>query len=116
MIGPIQKPTVPDVLPLARDYYARDGNGTGGSLHVVLEDGNLADAHILFCWDYAEERGDVEGAHLARVLLHMSKTQRRKLYAQPLSPSSRAYAGLSTRAEVLEATLWLARPVRIILL
>jgi len=71
------KPSIPEVLPLARRYCSRrDG---GGSLHIVLEDDNVDDASVRWCIDYAEERGDPEGRELARLLLLMSKTQRRKL-------------------------------------
>lgn len=75
------KPTVPDVAPLVRAYYALPLNGAGGSLHIVLDDGNVSDGDVEFCVARAEERGDEDGAALARVLLRMSKTQRRKLVA-----------------------------------
>lgn len=74
------KPTVPEVLPLVEAYYAKDGNGAGGSLHIVLDDGNVANGHIEFCRDYAERKGDKDGAALAAILLRMSRTQRHRLY------------------------------------
>jgi hypothetical protein len=58
-------------------YYRK--NPTWGSLHIVLDDGNIYDDHVQFCIDYARERGDVEGAELGEILLRMSRTQRRKL-------------------------------------
>lgn len=75
------KPTVPEVLPLVRAYYAKDGNGAGGSLHVVLDDGNVEDHFVEFCMEEARKMGDVAGVALAELLLGMSKTQRRKLMA-----------------------------------
>ena len=36
-------------------------NITGGSLHIVLDDGNNSDDSIEFCYNYAKERGDVAG-------------------------------------------------------
>ena len=73
------KPTVPEVLPLVRAYYAKPGNNVGGSLHIVLEDGNVGDSHVEHCREWAEERDDVDGVALAKLLLRMSRTQRRKL-------------------------------------
>ena len=73
------KPTIPEVLPLVRAYYALPGNGAGGSLHIVLDDQNVDDADVQFCLDHARERGDEPGVTLATLLLAMSKTQRKKL-------------------------------------
>ncbi len=74
-----KKPTVPEVLPLVRDYYARPGNGVGGSLHIVLDDGNVSDDNVRFCIEWAHKQGDIAGAELGEILLRMSRTQRRKL-------------------------------------
>lgn len=77
------KPTVPDVLPLVRAYYAKPGNEAGGSLHIVLDDGNVDDDCVEFCEKYATENGDEDGVALARILRRMSKTQRNKLFMLP---------------------------------
>lgn len=98
------KPTIPQLLPLLNDYYRRHPGG--GALHVLIEDYNVEDGHVLGCYDTAThgpgvqaweqhmrenfpgsgvaERSeaepiDYEGAALALVLLAMSKTQRRKI-------------------------------------
>lgn len=76
---PAPKPTVPEVLPLVRAYYAKPGNGAGGALHVVLDDYNVGDDNVQFCLDDARALGDDDGVALAKVLLRMSKTQRLKL-------------------------------------
>lgn len=73
----MNKPTIPEVLLRFRSYYER--NRAWGSLHVVLDDGNVADDHVRSCEQYAKENGDTEGATLAAILLTMSKTQRLKL-------------------------------------
>jgi hypothetical protein len=73
------KPTVPEVQPLVAAFYALPENGAGGSLHVVLDDGNVADGHVEGCIEYAEKRGDAIGAALGRLLMLCSKTQREKL-------------------------------------
>jgi hypothetical protein len=71
-------------IPSVRVYVARfadylDGHCAWGSLHVVLDDGNLEDSHVRFCLDWAREEGDAEGADLAALLLQMSRTQRGKI-------------------------------------
>lgn len=75
----MKKPTVPEVMPLIEAYYAKSGNGVGGSLHIVLEDGNVEDHHVRWCLECAEKHGDTDGVELAKLLLAMSKTQRLKL-------------------------------------
>lgn len=73
-----EKPTVPEVLPLVNAYYKT--HPVGGSLHIVLDDCNVDDGHVEFCLNWAIEEDDAEGEALARILLRMSKTQRKKLY------------------------------------
>lgn len=66
------------LVPLIVDYYARPENGAGGSLHIVLDDGNVEDDSVAFCEHYAGEAGDGAGRVLARLLGMCSVTQRRK--------------------------------------
>jgi hypothetical protein len=70
---------VPDVIGRFRAYHERPENGAWGSLHLVLEDHNIADSNVEFCIRWAAGNGDVEGEALARILLAMSKTQRLKI-------------------------------------
>lgn len=69
--------TIPDVIDRFRAYH--DVHLAWGSLHVVLDDGNIGDDSVRGCIGYAQEVGDVEGEALARILLTMSKTQRLKI-------------------------------------
>lgn len=71
------KPNIPDVAADFRAYHA--ANLAWGSLHIVLDDGNVEDSSVEFCIKYAQENGDMEGERLAKILLTMSPTQRRKL-------------------------------------
>jgi hypothetical protein len=71
------KPTIPEVFDRFAAYYRK--NPVWGSLHIVLDDGNVRDEDVQFCIDRAESNGDSEGAELGRILLRMSKTQRKKL-------------------------------------
>ena len=73
------KPTIPEVIPALKEYYHTEGNAAGGSLHAVLEDGNLRDCDVKYCIEYAKERGDLAGVSLGETLLKMSRTQRNKL-------------------------------------
>jgi hypothetical protein len=72
-----QKPTIPEVLDEFREYLRK--NPVWGSLHIVLDDGNVGDDHVRYCLEQARAIGDDEGASLAEILLRMSKTQRIKL-------------------------------------
>jgi hypothetical protein len=77
----VTKPTVPEVLPLVRALYATPHGAAGGCLHIVLDDGNVEDASVLFCLEHAQKEGCPTCEALACALLRMSKTQRRKLGA-----------------------------------
>lgn len=74
-----RKPTVSEVLPHVHQYRDLAGNCNGGSLHIVLCDPNWNDSCVEWCVGHARENGDQIGEKLARVLLKMSYTQRRKL-------------------------------------
>lgn len=69
--------TVPQLIEAAKSYYIKNRNG--GSLHIVLDDGNIKDSHIKFCIDCAKLNGDVEGTELGEMILSASFTQRTKL-------------------------------------
>jgi hypothetical protein len=81
-----QRPTVPQVLPLVRAYVAKPGNGAGGSLHILLDDGNIEDGAVRFCLELAMLQDDADGVALAKLLLAMTKTQRGKLCRLRFSP------------------------------
>lgn len=72
----VPHPTVRDVIPLAQAYCAKPGNGVGGNLHIVLEDGNTRTRHILYCRRQCVEKGDVDGLALCDLLLRMTHRQR----------------------------------------
>lgn len=76
----MEKPTIPEVLALAKEYYSIPGNEVGGHLHIVLEDRNIKDSDVKHCLESAIECNDTIGITLAEKLLQMSWTQRKKLY------------------------------------
>ena len=75
------KPTIPEVIPLIREYYEIPGNGAGGNLHIVLDDGNIESGHIEFCKSQCVDKSDDMGLVICNLLLRMSKTQRKKIFA-----------------------------------
>lgn len=74
-----KKPSIREFVDRFNAYYKL--NPTWGSLHIVLDDGNVRDDDVRFCRTYAIEHSDPEGSELANILLSMSKTQRRKIAA-----------------------------------
>lgn len=71
--------TLPEVVARFAAYYEEPGNGAWGSLHIVLDDGNVGDDCVLFCKQWALDRDDHEGAALADILLTLTKAQRGRL-------------------------------------
>lgn len=74
-----EKPIVPEVLALIRDYYARPGN----NLHTVLDDGNIHLKNVQYCFDHCIGQMDWDGARIMIMMLRMSRSQRRRLYLAP---------------------------------
>ena len=70
------KLTIPEVITRFQAYYAK--HPAWGSLHIVLDDGNVRDDSVYFCIKWAIDHEDPEGEALARILLQMSKTQWRR--------------------------------------
>ncbi len=75
----VTRPTVPQVVPIARAYYGLPGNGVGGSLHIVLDDENVQDSHVDFCIQQAVDTCDHPGYMLGCILRKMTRTQRAKV-------------------------------------
>ena len=85
--GYLNPPTIPEVRDRFAAYHRR--HPEWGPLHVAMADGNVSGDDVVFCLHEAEQLGDTEGAELARILLAMSRMQRRKLSRmahEPVSP------------------------------
>lgn len=67
------------IAHLIEKFYAMDGNGCGGSLHIVLDDGNTERDSVEWCHTYARERGDKDAMALADLLLTLTDEQREAL-------------------------------------
>ena len=74
------QPSVREVTALAGEFYGHDGNGAGGSLHIVLDDGNVEDHSVQFCREYAGKEGDALGAAMADLLMRLSPAMRYRVY------------------------------------
>jgi len=61
-------------------FYVLPGNGCGGNLHIVLDDGNLEDSSIEVCRKAAEEAADREGVEIAEELRRCSWEERCFVY------------------------------------
>jgi hypothetical protein len=67
--------TVPMVLPIVNELPG----GVGCCLHIVLDDHNVEDKHIVWCVEHAQKQEHKYCEILGQILLTMSKTQRLKL-------------------------------------
>ena len=65
---------ITDVLHHFVSYYQK--NPLWGPLHIILDDGNVEDKFIIYCSQEAEDR---DTKFLCRLLMRMTKTQRKKL-------------------------------------
>ena len=71
-----------EILDLIKDYYSKDGNGTGGNLHITLDDWNLEDSNIKFCIKLSEKNKDKDGINIGNKLLALSKIRREKILSE----------------------------------
>lgn len=69
-------------LKMAQAYYAKEGNICGGSLHVVLDDGNVDDECVRFSRNWAQDHQDADGVDLANKLLTITEEMRHDLYCR----------------------------------
>lgn len=65
-------------MPILVHYLKQEP--TGGSLHIVIEDGNLEDDHVAWCAGYAYGINDLEGADIAELMRLMDHLQRKEVY------------------------------------
>jgi hypothetical protein len=74
----IFKPRIRDLIKL---YYEKTPeNGAGGHLHIVLDDGNIEHANILWCREGCQKAGDKDGVFIANVLLCFSEEELQDMY------------------------------------
>jgi hypothetical protein len=73
------RPTASEVAALVQELYRQPGHGTGGCLHVVLDDGNIEDSHIRFGINWGRKKNCALCACVGFLLLTMTKTQRARV-------------------------------------
>ena len=79
---------VGEVCKLVKTLYEDMGEGAGGMLHIVLDDGNLDDDDLQWCIEYCnrEENTDRHDKgiclEIAHRMLNLSKEQRTLIYYQ----------------------------------
>lgn len=66
-----------DVIRMLVDRFCEfPGNESGGSLHIVLDDGNIEREHVEFCRDWARDHDDPAGEAFAELLLTLTDEER----------------------------------------
>jgi hypothetical protein len=71
------RPTVPEVLPLAQAVYRR--SSVGCCLHILLDDYNVQSCDAQYCLDAARRAGHADCLAVAEALMRMTATQRLRL-------------------------------------
>lgn len=66
------------LMELVWDYY--DGHPSGGSLHIVLDDGNTRDSDVDWCAGYACGKDDDAGMKIADELRLLTEKDRDYVY------------------------------------
>ena len=70
------RPLTKDGIDRLKDaFYMLEGNGAGGSLHIVLDDNNWERSSVEFCLKYAQDAGDRAGIAFATLLLELTDEQ-----------------------------------------
>lgn len=72
----------PFIKDLIKFYYEDLGNSAGGNFHIVLDDGNIEDGHVLFCQQQAEKNNDTFGIFLGQILMTFTEDERKKMYEE----------------------------------
>lgn len=112
------RPLTEDVIDdLIKAWYAIEDNVVGGSLHVVLDDGNWKREHVEFCRGWAKERGDAPGEAFATALLTLTDEQLRAWlgsdddHMEPVPPAGQVDLDeLERKARAAEQDEWQWRP------
>lgn len=61
-------------------YYNELGNGTGGTLHIALDDGNVSENDIWFCQEYAQKNNDHFGYFIATLMRYFTEDELEEMY------------------------------------
>ncbi len=61
------------------DYCQLGGNICGGTLHIIVDDGNYDDGSIAYCLNSCIKEGDVQGVLLLNLIFNIPGDQRFRL-------------------------------------
>lgn len=74
------KPDMDVLRAYCKCLYSLEGNGVGGYLHILLDDGNYTDSNILYCLDQCTKHPEWNGYDLGVLIckryLDMSMNER----------------------------------------
>jgi len=70
------------MVRICKAYYDMPEHGTGGSLHIVLDDDNVDHGSVLSCIKFAEEEGDIIGQGIWLMLSRMTRADRSRLVSR----------------------------------
>ena len=72
------------ILEYCKCLYKFEGCAAGGMLHIVLDDGNIENNHILFCLNECIKHPEAEEAEIGKLicmeLLKLSMNERKAFY------------------------------------
>ncbi|EHP94893.1 hypothetical protein [Methylorubrum extorquens] len=80
-VGAVPFPMSEAALALLPALQAIESNFCAGSLHIVMEDGNLDDTCVQYAIDDAVKDGNAEEERIARALAALSYNERVALYS-----------------------------------
>lgn len=69
-----QNPFTEEQKALFKEYH--NDHPTWGSLHIVMDDGNIRDSDLAHCLEFATEQGDLRGQELVKILIGLTPYQR----------------------------------------
>lgn len=70
------------IIEKIKEYYSIEGNGAGGNLHIVTDDGNLDDDCIKFCIRRCVNKKDKLGEKIGNELLNTPLIERAYIYTE----------------------------------
>jgi hypothetical protein len=81
------KPSKEMMGAIIAEFYRKTENICGGTLHIVLEDGNTEDHNVEWCKRYAEDQLDYDGVLVADLLLKFTEDEREEIICNYLTNS-----------------------------
>ena len=86
-------PSGADVESLIERFYELPGNAAGGSLHVVLDDGNWERDSVIYSRDWARRERDAAGEAFADLLLTLGDEQLHEYLCNGYDNNGNDYVG-----------------------